>query len=95
MFDVKCSVKSVKGSCSAGYKPGDHFLVKDKVMIEPGNFFGIAFLANLRRLFSCPPPQGTDMLPGLCCCRHPLSGRLYPEYSDLSLSSYGQYSPLC
>ena len=55
MFDVKCSVKSVKGSCSAGYKPGDYFLVKDGLMIEQGNFFGIAFLANLRRLFSRPP----------------------------------------
>ena len=95
MLDIKCTVKSVKGFCFAGYKPGDYFLVKDGLMIEQGNFFGIAFLANLRRLYSRPPPQSTDMLPGVCRRRHQLSGRLYPEYSDSSLSSYGQYSPPC
>jgi uncharacterized repeat protein (TIGR04076 family) len=29
MYDVKITVKSVKGECSAGYKVGDYFYLKD------------------------------------------------------------------
>ena len=36
MYDVKCTVKSVKGECAAGYKVGDHFFIKDMAMIEAG-----------------------------------------------------------
>ena len=34
MYDIKCTVKSVKGFCSAGYKVGDYFFIKDGVLIE-------------------------------------------------------------
>jgi len=45
MFDVKCTVKSVKGFCSAGYKPGDYFVIKDGLMIEAGEPKGICMYA--------------------------------------------------
>ena len=45
MFDIKCSVKSVKGFCSAGYKPGDYFFIKDSLMIEQGNMKGLCIYA--------------------------------------------------
>jgi uncharacterized repeat protein (TIGR04076 family) len=45
MFDIKCTVKSVKGFCSAGYKVGDHFFVKDGLMIEAGEPKGICMYA--------------------------------------------------
>jgi len=34
MYDIKCTVQSVKGFCSAGYKAGDHFFIRDGLMIE-------------------------------------------------------------
>ncbi|MDD5167581.1 MAG: TIGR04076 family protein [Syntrophales bacterium] len=37
MFDIKCTVKSVKGFCSAGYREGDHFFIRDGLMVEAGS----------------------------------------------------------
>jgi uncharacterized repeat protein (TIGR04076 family) len=34
MYTIKCTVKSVKGECAAGYKVGDHFVIKDMAMVE-------------------------------------------------------------
>ncbi len=45
MFDIKCTVKSVKGFCSAGYQIGDHFFVKDGLMIEAAEPKGICMYA--------------------------------------------------
>jgi uncharacterized repeat protein (TIGR04076 family) len=45
MFDVKLTVKSVKGFCSAGYKIGDYFLIKGGLMIEAGKPQGICIYA--------------------------------------------------
>lgn len=45
MYDVKCTVKSVAGYCSAGYKPGDFFVIKDGLMIEGGIPKGICLYA--------------------------------------------------
>lgn len=45
MYDVKCTVKSVKGYCSAGYQLGDSFYLKDSVMIEAGDPKGICVYA--------------------------------------------------
>ena len=45
MYDIKCSVKSVKGFCSAGYKVGDHFFIRDGLMIEPGKPKGLCIYA--------------------------------------------------
>ncbi|HDQ03156.1 MAG TPA: TIGR04076 family protein [Deltaproteobacteria bacterium] len=45
MFDVRCSVKSVKGFCSAGYKVGDHFFIKNGVMLEAGEPKGLCIYA--------------------------------------------------
>ena len=36
MYNVKCTVKSIKGDCAAGYEIGDHFFIKDMAMIEAG-----------------------------------------------------------
>jgi len=41
MYDIKCTAKSVKGFCSAGYKVSDHFFIKDGIMIETGNTKGL------------------------------------------------------
>ena len=45
MYDIKCTVKSVKGFCSAGYKVGDYFFVKDGLMIEAGQPRGLCIYA--------------------------------------------------
>jgi uncharacterized repeat protein (TIGR04076 family) len=45
MYDIKCTVKSVKGFCSAGYRVGDYFIIKDGVMIETGNMKGLCMYA--------------------------------------------------
>jgi len=45
MYDVKLTVKSVKDYCSAGYKPGDYFLLKDGIMLEAGKPQGICLYA--------------------------------------------------
>ncbi len=45
MADVKLTVKSVKGYCSAGYKVGDYFHVKNGIMVEPGKPLGICMYA--------------------------------------------------
>lgn len=34
MHNVKCTVQSVKGFCSAGYKVGDSFSVKEAFIVE-------------------------------------------------------------
>ena len=47
MSDVKVTVKSVKGHCSAGYKPGDYFMLKGGLMIEAGKPSGICVYALL------------------------------------------------
>ena len=45
MFDVKLTVKSVKGNCAAGYTVGDHFYIKNGLMIETGKPKGICMYA--------------------------------------------------
>ena len=45
MYDIKLTVKSVKGFCAAGYKPGDHFYIRDGIMVEPGEPKGICMYA--------------------------------------------------
>jgi uncharacterized repeat protein (TIGR04076 family) len=45
MHDIKCAVKSVKGFCSAGYKVGDYFFVRDGLMIEAGKPKGLCMYA--------------------------------------------------
>jgi len=45
MYDVRCTVKSVKGFCSAGYKVGDHFFIRDGLMIEAGEPKGLCMYA--------------------------------------------------
>ena len=45
MYNIKCTVKSVRGECAAGYKVGDHFLIKDMAMVEPGEPKGICLHA--------------------------------------------------
>jgi uncharacterized repeat protein (TIGR04076 family) len=45
MYHVKCTVKSIKGACPAGYKLGDHFYVKDMALIEAGQPKGICLYA--------------------------------------------------
>ena len=45
MFDVKLTVKSVKGNCAAGYKVGDHFYIKNGLMIESAEPKGICMYA--------------------------------------------------
>ncbi len=34
MHTVKCTVTSIKGTCSAGYQVGDAFLIKNAFMVE-------------------------------------------------------------
>lgn len=34
MHTVKCTVQSVKGNCSAGYRVGDSFLLKEAFILE-------------------------------------------------------------
>jgi uncharacterized repeat protein (TIGR04076 family) len=41
MYHIKCTVKSVKGECAAGYKVGDHFFLKDMAVVEAGEPKGI------------------------------------------------------
>ena len=43
MYNIKCTVKSIKGECPAGYKIGDHFFIKDMGMLEAGEPKGICF----------------------------------------------------
>ncbi|MBL7213526.1 MAG: TIGR04076 family protein [Desulfobacteraceae bacterium] len=45
MYNVKCTVKSIKGDCGAGYEIGDHFFIKDMAMIEAGKPKGICLHA--------------------------------------------------
>jgi uncharacterized repeat protein (TIGR04076 family) len=45
MFDIKCTVKSVKGFCSANYKAGDYFFIRDGLMIEAGEPKGLCMYA--------------------------------------------------
>ena len=45
MFDIKLTVKSVKGNCAAGYRVGDYFTIKDGLMIEPGEPKGLCMYA--------------------------------------------------
>jgi len=45
MSDVKVTVKSVKGFCSAGYKPGDFFMLRDGLLIEAGKPAGLCIYA--------------------------------------------------
>jgi len=45
MYDIKCTVKSVKGFCSAGYKPGDYFYIRGGLMIEAGTPGGLCMYA--------------------------------------------------
>ena len=45
MFNVKLTVKSVKGNCAAGYKVGDHFYIRNGLMIEAGDPAGICMYA--------------------------------------------------
>jgi len=45
MSNVKVTVKSVKGHCSAGYKVGDYFLLRDGVVIEPAKPAGLCVFA--------------------------------------------------
>ena len=45
MFDVKCTVKSVKGACAAGYQVGDHFIIRNVLMIEPEKPKGLCMFA--------------------------------------------------
>lgn len=35
MYKVKCTVRSVKGNCAAGYEVGDAFWVREAFIIEP------------------------------------------------------------
>jgi len=34
MHTVKCTVRSIRGNCSAGYQVGDYFILKDAFMVE-------------------------------------------------------------
>ena len=45
MYQVKLTVKSVKGFCAAGYKEGDHFFIENGVMVKPGEPEGICMYA--------------------------------------------------
>ena len=45
MYNVKLTVKSIKGDCAAGYKVGDYFFIKDQAMIEAGEPKGICMYA--------------------------------------------------
>lgn len=45
MYKVKVTVKSVAGSCAAGYKDGDYFHIENGVMIEPGKPSGLCMYA--------------------------------------------------
>ena len=45
MYNVKCTVKSIKGDCAAGYKVGDHFFIRDMAMVEPVKPNGICLYA--------------------------------------------------
>ncbi len=45
MVDAKLTVKSVKGFCSAGYKEGDHFFIRNGLMIEAGEPKGLCMYA--------------------------------------------------
>jgi uncharacterized repeat protein (TIGR04076 family) len=45
MFDIKCTVKSTKGFCSAGYQVGDYFFIRGGVMIEAGEPKGLCMFA--------------------------------------------------
>jgi len=45
MYDIKCTVKSIKGECPAGLKVGDHFYQKDMGWIQPGEPDGICLHA--------------------------------------------------
>ncbi len=45
MYDIKCTVKSVKRFCTAGYKPGDYFYVRGGLMVEAGTPKGLCMYA--------------------------------------------------
>ena len=45
MHNIKITVKSVKGSCGAGYKEGDFFTIENGVMIVPGEPKGLCMYA--------------------------------------------------
>jgi len=45
MYNIKCTVKSVKGFCSAGYKVGDYFFIRDGVLIEAEKPKGLCMYA--------------------------------------------------
>ncbi len=45
MHRIKITVKSVKGSCGAGYKVGDFFTIENGVMIVPGEPNGLCMYA--------------------------------------------------
>ena len=45
MYNVKCTVKSIKGDCAAGYKVGDYFFINDMAIIEAGEPKGICLYA--------------------------------------------------
>ena len=45
MSNVKVTVKSVKGSCAAGYKEGDYFLIEDGLMVVPCQPEGLCMYA--------------------------------------------------
>ena len=61
MYNVKLTVKSVKGHCSAGYKPGDYFFVNGG-MIEAGRPPGICIYA-LSALIPYLTAYGRETLP--------------------------------
>lgn len=35
MHKVKCTVRSIRGHCSAGYEVGDRFYVREAFIVEP------------------------------------------------------------
>lgn len=45
MYDAKLTVKSVKGHCAAGYREGDHFYIRNGLMIEAGQPKGMCMYA--------------------------------------------------
>ena len=45
MYQVRVTVKSVKGFCAAGYKPGDFFTIDRSVILTPGEPKGLCIYA--------------------------------------------------
>jgi uncharacterized repeat protein (TIGR04076 family) len=45
MHKIKCTVQSVKGFCSAGYKAGDAFYVKEAFIVEADTPKGVCLHA--------------------------------------------------